>query len=195
MTNKQMVNIAQILIFLTGFRLIQKVTWLALIGILSLMPSYAISSSKSLDDKMIVSETVSGVVANNYDDEPTILVRGFYVGKKLDLFWSEDPVNRAKLLSKHLAKLFTLNQIRFGNVTITFDPFVNGQDALITNLLVYPATIDGNRAHVLVRFRNFDTDNVMLYSFIREADSWKLDEIASVGGETRWLLTDVLINP
>ena len=69
------------------------------------------------------------------------------------------------------------------------------QDALITNLVVYPAIIDGNRAQVYVRFRNFDTDNAMIYSFVSESRAWKLDEIAAVGDETRWLLTDVLRNP
>ena len=152
------------------------------------------STNPGTDNEPVASKADS-IAAGHVNDSLSTLVRGFYKGKNLEPFWSDDPNQRSILLSDHLAGLFTSNQNKFGQLTITFDPIVNGQDALIPNLVVYPALFDGNRAHVHVRFRNFDTDNALVYSFAREGGDWKLDEIAAVGGDTRWLLTDVIRNP
>lgn len=126
---------------------------------------------------------------------PCEIVNAFYAGQGQENFWSDDPQQRAKLLSESLAISFTDNEKKFGELMITFDPFVNGQDALISDLQVNKAVIDTNRALVPVRFKNFSQDNLLVYSFVLEDSTWKLDEIAAIGGEARWTLTEVLFNP
>ena len=143
-----------------------------------------------------VSEQTQSIDDMRNKNDPVNIVRGFYQQQQhLDQFWSVDPATRSMLFSKRLAALFTSNQRKYGQVMITFDPIVNGQDALITDLVVNPSVIHRNRAYVHVHFRNFGHDIAMVYHFIRERDGWKLDEIAAIGGEARWLLSDVLLNP
>lgn len=127
--------------------------------------------------------------------KPEQIVSGFYAGKYLEPFYSDDAEQRATLLSKELGASFSKNEKQYGEVLITFDPFVNGQDAKLSELKVDRAIIKMNRALVYVNFLNFDQDISLLYVFVCENDVWKLDEIASIGDGARWLLTDVLLNP
>jgi hypothetical protein len=126
---------------------------------------------------------------------PWTIVDNFYNSHDANPFWSDDPLTRATLFSNKLAKEFTIGIEKYGQFLITFDPFLNGQDAKISKLVIHPATFSDNRAFVKVSFCNFDQDNLLIYSFVAENDQWKLDEIASVGGEFRWLLTEILHNP
>ena len=99
------------------------------------------------------------------------------------------------MLSARLSAAVATSQRTYGHLYLPFDPVVNGKDALIAGLVVHPAVVDGDRAYVNVRFRNFGQDNALVYSFVKEDGGWKLDELASIGGDFRWLLTDVLRNP
>ncbi len=125
---------------------------------------------------------------------PSSLVESFYRGDS-PAVWPENAQHRSPLLSARLSAAVAVSQRTYGQFFLTFDPIVNGQDALIEDLVVHPALIDGDRAWVTVRFRNFDQDNALVYSFVSEDGRWKLDELASIGGDTRWLLTEVLQNP
>ena len=125
--------------------------------------------------------------------DPSSLVRALYDGNAIA--WPQDAAHRSPLLSARLSAAFETSQRKYGQFFLTFDPIVNGQDALIEGLVVYPALFDGDRAYVNVRFTNFDQDNALVYSFVAEDGKWKLDELASIGGEARWLLTDMLQNP
>ena len=127
--------------------------------------------------------------------DPSVIVTGFYSGQSLDLTWVEGASSDSGQMSERLMALFAESQRAHNGFAVTFDPVVNGQDALIEDLVVHAAVIDGSRAYVNARFRNFGTDNVLIFSFVCEDRSWRLDEIASIGGEFRWVFTDVLQNP
>jgi len=157
-------------------------------------PPYALHLFADSGDEPGAAVVMLASASHNKPD-PSAIVEGFYNHKNTEYLWSDDPEKPSPLFSKYLAQQYVSGLRKHGQLLITFDPIVNGQDALITNLVVYPAIIDGNRAQVYVRFRNFDSDNAMVYSFVSESRVWKLDEIAAIGGETRWLLTDVLRNP
>jgi len=132
--------------------------------------------------------------AENFVD-PSVIVTGFYTGQSLDLTWVEGAGPDSGQMSERLLAAYVESQRTYNGYAITFDPVVNGQDALIEDLVVHAAVIDGSRAYVNVRFRNFDTDNVLVYSFVCEDRFWRLDELASIGGEVRWVFSDVLQNP
>jgi len=167
---------------------------LVLLYLLFSAPSYALEPITDSDDEP--GTVVVAPASSTYSKvDPSIIVKGFYNHQNIEKLWSDDPEKPSPLFSKALAQLYASGLRKHGQFVITFDPIVNGQDALITNMIVYPAIIDGNRAQVYVRFRNFDSDNAMVYSFVSESRVWKLDEIAAIGGKTRWLLTDVLRNP
>jgi hypothetical protein len=156
--------------------------------------SYALQPTANTNDEPGGTVVALESASHNKQD-PTTIVKGFYNHQNVEILWSDDPEKPSPRFSKGLAQRYASGLRKHGQFVITFDPIVNGQDALITNLVVYPAIIDGNRAQVYARFRNFDTDNAMVYSFVSESRAWKLDEIAAIGGEIRWLLTDVLENP
>ncbi|MBT8142678.1 MAG: DUF3828 domain-containing protein [Gammaproteobacteria bacterium] len=123
------------------------------------------------------------------------LVEGFYQGDKLEAFWTSEPDMYSTLLSKHLIELFENNRKQHDDLFLGFDPFVNGQDALIKDLVVYPVQVNGLNATVRASFKNFDHEITLIYSFVWEGSVWKLDEMVSISGGYRWLLSDVLINP
>ncbi len=125
--------------------------------------------------------------------DPSTIVRDIYANK-FDTIWPETEEHRSDLLSDSLSASFTKSIRTYGQFALTFDPIINGQDALIEHLVIDSAVVKGDYASVKVRFRNFGEDNVLVYSFVLEDDRWKLDELASIGDDG-WLLSEVLQNP
>ena len=157
------------------------------------------NQNKQLTSKKISSTQATELISEKSNSKPTqnlqSLVEGFYQGKNLASFWSYNPEESSSLRSQHLSELFTQNIKKHEELFLGFDPFVNGQDALITEISVKTIYILNQHAIVMATFKNFDSDNTLLYSFVMENEQWKLDEISSVTGDSRWMLTNVLINP
>jgi hypothetical protein len=74
-----------------------------------------------------------------------------------------------------------------------FDVIINGQDWELKNLVVEPATLDGDRASVVARFTNFEAPKEIVYRYTRESGRWRIDDIeARAPGDHRWTLSRIL---
>ena len=76
-------------------------------------------------------------------------------------------------------------------VGLGFDPFIDGQDFEITDLVISDPVIDGDSATVAASFRNFGHYVELHYELLRRAEGWKIDDLISVG-EPGWRLGELL---
>ena len=75
---------------------------------------------------------------------------------------------------------------------LAFNPFIGAQQALLRDLSIgAPVERDG-KALVTVAFNNFDNTSLLALSLVKEADGWKVDDIASLGEGENWLLSWLL---
>lgn len=75
---------------------------------------------------------------------------------------------------------------------LAFDPFIEGQNSLLLDLVVGEPVMNGDRAVVTVSFHNFDHMSLISLSLVKEADGWKVDDVASLAGSQNWLLSWLL---
>lgn len=75
---------------------------------------------------------------------------------------------------------------------LAFDPFVDGQNALVFDFVASEPVIIGDRALVNVTFKNFAHPTALTLALIEEAGGWKVDDVASMGIERHWLLSWLL---
>ena len=67
---------------------------------------------------------------------------------------------------------------------IDFDLFYNAQDIRVSNMVIKPAKINGNRATVAVTFDNYKRKNKLTYLLVKENSVWKITDINYGKGET-----------
>jgi hypothetical protein len=70
-----------------------------------------------------------------------------------------------------------------------FNPFLPDLNALLFDVAIGEAAIIDDRAVVNVSYHNFDQPRLLSIAMIREADGWKVDDVASMGSEEHWLLS------
>lgn len=75
---------------------------------------------------------------------------------------------------------------------ITFNPFIDGQNASMLDVTIGDPVIVGDQALVTVGFNNFGQPTLLSLSVVREADGWKVDDVTSMGGEENWMLSWLL---
>jgi ABC-type transporter MlaC component len=92
--------------------------------------------------------------------------------------------NLDKFFSKTLADYFWKDLNSKGNEVgvLEFDPFYEGQDALIKNLVVGKAKLSGEKATVIVKFLNFNEKHTLTYKFVKENSAWKISDIKYADG-------------
>lgn len=73
-----------------------------------------------------------------------------------------------------------------------FNPFIEGDNALLLDLVIGEPMVTGDRAMVSVTFHNFDHTSLLAIATVREGDGWKVDDIASMGQDENWLLSWLL---
>jgi hypothetical protein len=80
---------------------------------------------------------------------------------------------------------------------IDFDPYVNGQDALISGVELADVDILGGTARITVRFMNFDVPNTNVFSLVKERDGWKIDDVANLeaDGDVSYSYREILTSP
>lgn len=78
---------------------------------------------------------------------------------------------------------------------VDFDPYVNGQDYQIANLVIHPPYVAGGKAVVKVTFANMDTPQDLGILLIREGAAWKVDDVWSGGEDFSYDLLDLLQAP
>jgi hypothetical protein len=75
---------------------------------------------------------------------------------------------------------------------LTFDPFIEGQNSLLLDLVIGEPMINGDSAVVTVTFHNFDHRSILSIAMVREAGGWTVDDVASLTGSQNWLLSWLL---
>lgn len=73
-----------------------------------------------------------------------------------------------------------------------FNPFVDGQNALLLDVAIGTPLVIDDRALVTVGFHNFDQPTLLSLALVRQADGWKVDDVTSTGGEENWMLSWLL---
>ena len=137
--------------------------------------------------------------AKAYDD-PKSLVSAIYAPY---LSGQKHP-NIEAFYSVRLKQLFADNVLRQGTDetgapvdleapgAVPFDPFIEGTNAHILDVAIDDPVVMGERALTIVSFYNFDEPLLLSIAMLREADGWKVDDIASMGRTENWLLSWLL---
>jgi len=74
---------------------------------------------------------------------------------------------------------------------LDFDPVTDSQDPEVEKLTI---AAEGDAAAVATFFSG-DVKHVVRYSFVREGDAWKVDDISGGAGDDRWDLRDIIKPP
>ena len=125
---------------------------------------------------------------------PEQIVRGIYGGVGGDGARStidrlRDPRNRARHFAPNLVRLLNAND---REECIDFGLHINGQDfdeAEIARTLRFETRMEGERATVETRFRNFRVANHIRFDFVRAGDGWQISDISSLASDARWRLS------
>ena len=77
---------------------------------------------------------------------------------------------------------------------LDFSPWINGQDAIITQVQISEQPVDqnANRRIVTVRFDNQGQRSTLHFYWERVGDAWLIDNIDSTEGEVQWDLATIL---
>ena len=78
---------------------------------------------------------------------------------------------------------------------IDFDPYIDGQDYQITDLKIGEPAIDGDTAKVEVTFKNFDTADDLMFTLVKEAGGWKVDDVVSSDKNFPYSLKAIMTAP
>jgi hypothetical protein len=70
-----------------------------------------------------------------------------------------------------------------GKNVINADPFIDAQDFKISDLVIEPSQITGDRATVQAHFRNFNERRHLVYRLQRGSDGWRIYDVASGGAQ------------
>ena len=129
-------------------------------------------------------------------DTPADLMKAVYA-PYLDANFNWDSIDEGTFRSKGLNDLFAkdLKEANGDVGRIDFDPYVDGQDYDLTGLKIGDATITGDTATVEVTFKNFDMEEDMVFTLVKEADGWKIDDVNSKGGADPYGLKEILTAP
>ena len=73
--------------------------------------------------------------------------------------------------------------------TGAFNPFMPDASALLFDLSIGEPSISGDRAVLNVSYHNFDQLRLLSIATVREADGWKVDDVAAMGSDDHWLLS------
>jgi len=74
---------------------------------------------------------------------------------------------------------------------LDFDPVTDSQDPQVEKLTI---AAEGDAAAAATFFSG-DSKHVVRYSFVREGDAWKVDDISGGGGDDKWDLRDIIKPP
>ena len=74
---------------------------------------------------------------------------------------------------------------------LDFDPVTNSQDPQVDKLTI---AAEGDAAAAATFFSG-EVKHVVRYSFVREGDAWKVDDISGGAGDDKWDLRDIIKPP
>ena len=128
-------------------------------------------------------------------DDPKALVEAIYAPyTTLGTAREQDP---AQYYSERLRGLVATNAAPTAAgdaapAVLDFNPFIGGQQALLRDLVIGAPVLLKGKAMVTVSFTNFDRSSLLALSLVKQADGWKVDDVASLGEGENWLLSWLL---
>ncbi|HEY4199729.1 MAG TPA: DUF3828 domain-containing protein [Devosiaceae bacterium] len=141
----------------------------------------------------LVAMVLGPALAASYDS-PKALLQSIYASYDSKEF----PEDQEEIYSQRMKDLMAADRARTpeGEIgALDFDPFINGQDYELTELVIGEPVIDGDTASSQVTFKNFEDPIGLSITMVKEADGWKVDDVQSTVGEFQWKLSDVLTTP
>ena len=125
----------------------------------------------------------------------TTAIYRIYAGPKGDYQTGNlDDRRVAVYLSKSLRaalKAMDARSKKLNEPILDFDPVIDSQDPQVEKLSIAP---EGDAA-AIATFYSGDAKHVVRYSFVREGDAWKVDDISGGGGDDKWDLRDIIKPP
>ena len=127
-------------------------------------------------------------------DDPKALVDAIYAPyTTLGTAQEQDP---AQFYSERLKGLVAANAAgataENAPPVLEFNPFIGAKQALLRDLSIGTPVGNSEQAIVTVSFGNFGDISLLSLSLLKEADGWKVDDIASLGEGENWLLSWLL---
>lgn len=126
-------------------------------------------------------------------DNPRSLVDAIYAPyTTLGAARDQDP---AQYYSERLRGLVSANAAAQGDnpaPILDFNPFIGAKEAMLRDLTIGEPILNADKAMVTVSFHNFAHASLLALSLVRDADGWKVDDIASLGEGENWLLSWLL---
>ena len=130
------------------------------------------------------------VGASQTFDTPEGLLEAFYEPYFAEDYSSDDEVFR----SEGLQALYDQDAAATppGEIgALDFDPYIAGQDYMLSDFEIGEPEIDGDEAVVVVSFKNFDEQNKITYELVFENGSWKIDDLVGVTSWGEYRLSDI----
>jgi hypothetical protein len=97
--------------------------------------------------------------------------------------------------SERLKALFAADRSRYADdevPTVNFDPLIDAQDIEVTDVVIAEPVVQGDTAVGVVTFLNYGEPGITVVAMVKEGDVWRIDDIAIMRGEYRYLLSELL---
>lgn len=121
---------------------------------------------------------LTSMAAAQVFDSPKALLEAFYQ----PYFTNDFAEDESAFRSAALKGLYAADEARtpVGEMgALDFDPYIDGQDYQIDDLVIGEPVLSGNNAQVNVSFDNFGRPTALIYDLVFENDGWKIDDVAS----------------
>lgn len=107
--------------------------------------------------------------------------------------WPSDPLLKPLFTERLMVLLEADDELaqRQGIGRLGFDPFVDAQDFALQGF-DFSTARQGEIASVEARFQNFGEPTRIVYTLVREADGWRIADIAAPDGPYPWRLSELL---
>jgi Protein of unknown function (DUF3828) len=140
----------------------------------------------------VAAPNVAPAASESSPADVTTAIYSLYAGPKGDYQTGNlDDKRVAAYLSKSLRaalKAMDARSKKLNEPILDFDPVTDSQDPQVEKLAIAP---EGETAAVATFFSG-DVKHVVRYSFVREGEAWKVDDISGGAGDEKWDLRDII---
>jgi Protein of unknown function (DUF3828) len=123
----------------------------------------------------------------------TALYAPYFKGESFDWNKWDDGVFRSKALNVLFAR--DTKEAEGGVGRIDFDPYIDGQDYVITVLKIGEPKINGTTATDEVTFKNMGLPEDLTFTLVDEAGAWKIDDVVSHSRDNPYSLKKIMSGP
>jgi hypothetical protein len=134
------------------------------------------------------------------DEGPADVVKSAYAyqiepGSALPPPWAAS--QRQKFFSKRLVTMLIAHEqtdAATGKTSLhfEFDPFVNAEDADVSDFQAALTAEDERTAQVRANFRNKGKPTTLTFVMVQEEEGWRIDDVKSLDNDPKWVLSTLL---